>query len=93
VGNALFRGHRARVARENQRRKRLPCCICGQPIDYTLPASHPMSFTLEHRTAQHLAPELVWDRTNHGSAHRRCNAQKGTTDGSHLKPLPRSRDW
>lgn len=88
-----FHGHRSRVHRENLRRKQLPCWLCGQPIDYRLPSHHPMAFTLDHVHAQALNPESIWDRNNHRAAHRRCNSQKGTTDGSHLKPLPRSREW
>lgn len=53
------------------------CHICRQPIDETLPATHPMSWTLDH-----LDP-----RATHGTqtpniervrpAHRSCNTRRG----------------
>ena len=27
--------------------QQLPCAICGQPIDYSLPARHPRSFEVD----------------------------------------------
>lgn len=35
--------HRAAI-----RRERPPCGICQQPIDYTLPYLHPMSYVVDH---------------------------------------------
>lgn len=93
MAHQKFHGRPAERARHRVRRLGKPCCICGQPIDYTLPASHPMSFTLEHKVSQKMAPELAFDPANHDAAHRSCNSKKGTTNGEHLRPLPRSREW
>jgi 5-methylcytosine-specific restriction endonuclease McrA len=88
-----WHGEAARRARDRVRRRRLPCCLCGKPIDYSLPKSHPMSFTLEHKVSRLLAPELMFDSNNHDAAHRSCNSSKGTGSGEHLRPLPASREW
>jgi 5-methylcytosine-specific restriction endonuclease McrA len=93
MAHQKFHGRPAERARRRQRAKGLPCCICGQPIDYTLPPEHPMSFTLEHKTAQKYAPDLAFAASNHDSAHRSCNSKKGTTNGEHLRPLLASRSW
>jgi hypothetical protein len=50
------------------------CCLCGDPIDNTLPPRHPMSRTLEHlipivRGGRH-------DMDNIAFAHYSCNASK-----------------
>lgn len=47
---------RSRYARNGDRRRKLrarlralglPCALCGQPIDYSLPAGDPMSFEVD----------------------------------------------
>ncbi|MGH3097881.1 MAG: HNH endonuclease [Streptosporangiales bacterium] len=78
------------------RARRHPCWLCGQPIDYTLPATHPLSFTVDHEIPLTAAPWLAHDRSNLKAAHRRCNGRKG--DGSRRDRTPqrssrRSRRW
>ena len=48
-------GHNPRVSNGTRRRDLrrrvasmgLPCALCGAPIDYSLPAGHPLSFELD----------------------------------------------
>ena len=89
-------GHRAwRKIVDSVRRRGGPCCICGQPIDYTLPPSSAQGFTTAHyRSVQH-HPELALDPTNiKGPAHRSCNSGEGDAT---VHPLdsrgPTSTDW
>lgn len=76
------------------------CGICGKPVDKTLPASHPLSASIDHiiPIAKGGHPS---DLSNLQLAHRACNREKGT----HIIPqkkrseqdlnqiLPLSRDW
>lgn len=55
---------------------RLPCAICGAPIDYSLPARHPLSFEVDEIVPVSLGgSELEW--SNLQPAHRICNERKG----------------
>jgi 5-methylcytosine-specific restriction endonuclease McrA len=92
VAHQKFHGRPAQRARDVLRRKRLPCWLCGQAINYELPPSDPMSYTLDHVQPQRYGGDLL-DRNNHKPAHRSCNSKKGTGSGDHLKPPPRSREW
>jgi 5-methylcytosine-specific restriction endonuclease McrA len=75
------------------------CALCGKPIDYTLPANHPWSYSCDHIVAVNLGGTPTID--NAQAAHLRCNIAKG--DGtrrkrprmSESKPirLKTSRDW
>lgn len=51
----------------------LPCHLCGNPIDLTLPSTHPLSFTADHLDAiangGHLYGQIA-------PAHRRCNSRR-----------------
>lgn len=64
--------HRAVIARGEP-----PCHICGLPIDYTLPASDPMAYVVDHVIP--LARGGLDALQNMNAAHRRrlCNARKG----------------
>ncbi|MGI8682060.1 MAG: HNH endonuclease [Mycobacteriales bacterium] len=64
----------------NQRARRLPCWLCGQPIDYALPAGHTDAFSYDHAKAWKLHPELREDPDNGRSAHKRCNSSRGLRD-------------
>lgn len=81
------------VAEQKARHAQLrsACCLCQQPIDYTLPDDHPMRFSVEHIIARAVRPDLTWDPSNWGPAHMRCNKSKQT------KTLPpvgvTSRQW
>lgn len=69
-------GNAKRKLRERMRKEGAPCHLCGRPIDYTLPASDPWSFQLDH-----IVPiargGAVYDPENVAPAHRICNARKG----------------
>jgi 5-methylcytosine-specific restriction endonuclease McrA len=79
------------LARE-VRAKRRPCCRCGQPIDYDLPAEHPDSFTVEHKRPLSTHPELAEDPGNLDAAHRRCNSSRGNSPAAPGLGVT-SRDW
>lgn len=74
--NAGRKGRRWQRLAANQRMKRLPCCLCHQPIDYTLKWPDPGSFSVEHIKSWHAHPELREDPSNLGSAHLGCNSAK-----------------
>lgn len=65
-------GSRRRSLLKRMRAVGAPCWICGLPIDYSLPARHPLSFECD---------ELVpvsrggspYDPANCAAAHRCCN--------------------
>lgn len=84
--------------------KGLPCAICGQAIDYTLPAGDPMSFELDeivpvsrYQEGGYATPEqCAQDPANHQPAHRICNQKK--SNKMSISPVPAvpiitSRDW
>lgn len=62
-----------------------PCCVCGQAIDYSLPAGHPLAFELdEDRPVSRWrefgyasANACALDPANVHAAHRSCNEWKG----------------
>lgn len=59
----------------HMRRLRLPCAICGQPIDYSLKYPDPGSMVVDH-----ILPVVAGGTdalTNCQPAHRRCNSAKG----------------
>lgn len=66
----------ARVRRLGQA-KNLPCCLCGQPIDYGLRYPDPMSCSVEHVKPRSLNPESTWDPSLMQPAHLVCNQRKG----------------
>lgn len=89
-------GYRRQKLRERVRAEGNPCHICGQPIDYSLPARHPMSYELDEvvpvsKGGSHL------DYDNCKAAHRICNERKGArmkwTPKPSQKPSVTSRDW
>ena len=59
------------------RARRLPCWLCGQPIDYEAPFDDPNAFTADHVQPLSLHPDLAEDPTNLRAAHRRCNGSRG----------------
>ena len=93
---------RANGSRRDKLRRRvaalgLPCALCGKPIDYSLPAGHPMSYELDEIVPVSRGGSPL-DPRNVQPAHRSCNQRKG--DGrrapgrqSATRPLPHSREW
>lgn len=70
--------HRNTTTRDHHRRaiKRTkpPCGICGNPIDYTLPHTHPMSYVVDHiHPYSRGGPDTL---ENKQAAHRSCNLKK-----------------
>jgi 5-methylcytosine-specific restriction endonuclease McrA len=66
-----------RRLKAQQRAKRLPCWLCGMPIDYSLKYPDPGSFTVDHVRSWVNHPELREDPGNLVSAHASCNWAKG----------------
>jgi len=96
-------GHRRRVLRKRIKSLGLPCAICGKPIDYSLPAGHPMSYELDEIVPVALGGDPL-DESNVQPAHRICNERKGAKTHlnrsakrkaarSSASGLPFSRDW
>lgn len=55
----------------------LPCWLCGQPIDYTLPKEHPEAFNNDHAYPVSDRPDLAEDPANYRPSHRLCNEERG----------------
>ena len=65
-----------RKLRAALRRRRLPCYICGQPIDYLATKGEPLSFTADHVLPVASHPDRALDPTNLRAAHHRCNTRR-----------------
>ncbi len=78
--------HRGRSTRQFRklkaqlRARRLPCAICGQPIDYSLKWPDPGSFSADHRRPLSRNPHLAEDYGNLQPAHLSCNQSKGDAE-------------
>lgn len=68
---AAWRAARARLRGEGR-----PCALCGQPIDYSLPAGDPWSFEVDHIVPVRRGGSM-YDPANLQPAHRICNERKG----------------
>ena len=90
-------GSRRTKLRNRVRAMGLPCALCGQPIDYSLPAGDPMSYELDEIVPVSRGGS-PYDPGNVQPAHRLCNQRKGngTGSGKGAAPPPRlplSRKW
>ena len=89
-------GNERRKARSWLRDQGLPCHICGQPIDYDLPAGDPMSFEVDEIVPVSKGGS-PYDRSNLAPAHRICNQRRGNRDVTGAEevdpPIRTSRDW
>lgn len=78
----VWGGRRAAEALERVRslgrRRKTACVICGQPIDYSLPGTHPDGCTVQHIKSRKHFPQLTWSPSNWAPAHRACNGSAGT---------------
>ena len=72
--------------------RRLPCYLCGQKIDYSLPSHHSMAFTVDHIKPRKTHPHLENVESNCVPAHFRCNRNKGDKEASPGLGTT-SRDW
>ena len=76
--------HNPRNANGNARRKLrarlkamgMDCHLCGMPIDYSLPAGHPMSFEVDELVPVSRGGDPL-DFANVAAAHRICNQRRG----------------
>ena len=77
---------------DRDRKARAVCHICGERIDYSIPASSaPLSWEPDHIIPVAKAPELELDINNVAASHMRCNRSRGNgTNGDIGK---RSRVW
>jgi len=94
VMSGEYRGRstrRFRMLAANQRAKRLPCWLCGQPVVYDN-NDDPHSFTVDHEKPLSTHPELAEEPMNLRTAGSRCNSSRGNRP-----PQPSlgatSRDW
>ena len=81
--------------RAQVRARREPCWICGQPIDYDLPAGHPKSFEADHILPRSMHPESAMDPKNLRAAHKGCNSRRGNRNVQSVRnsTVRNSRDW
>lgn len=74
-----------------------PCHICGQAIDYSLPAGDPLSFEVDEIVPVSKGGDPL-DRSNVAAAHRICNQRRGNRDirqklSTASTPVITSRRW
>jgi 5-methylcytosine-specific restriction endonuclease McrA len=86
-------GHRWRVMVAIVKSEESVCWICGQQIHLSLPARHPMSYSIDHVIPLHIAPDLALDRGNLRAAHLRCNVIRGNRTRKNTIALRTSRKW
>ena len=77
-------GHARRKVRAWLKAQGRPCWLCGGPIDYSLPAGHPMSFEVDEIVPVSRGGSPI-DRANVQPAHRICNQMKGNRLGFTLE--------
>ena len=53
-----------------------PCALCGEPIDYGLPARHPECYECDE-IVPHSLGGSPYDIANQQPAHRECNRMRG----------------
>lgn len=76
------------------RRDKLPCSICGQPVNYeTTDYLSPDAPTVDHIKSWRDFPELRADIGNLAVAHRSCNTSKGVKASALPAHGNASRDW
>lgn len=78
----------------NARYNKLPCALCGQPINYT--TRNPNDWdapSVDHIKPWIYAPELRLDPANLQIAHQECNKIKGTGKQAMPSIGNQSRQW
>ena len=84
-------GSKRRKLRARVRAEGRECGICHRPIDYSLPAGHPMSYELDEIVPFALGGSPYY-YDNVQPAHRICNQQKGKKIGFKIeKGKPKKR--
>jgi hypothetical protein len=76
VGDSGRRGTRYLKLCAAVRKRRLPCSLCGQAIDYHAPPRTRWSFSLEHIESLVHGGALL-DPANATAAHYGCNSRRG----------------
>ena len=66
------------------------CWLCGEWIDYSLPAFHDRSYELDHVVPKSKGGEDV--RANVRASHRECNQDRGNSTAEPAQPRF-SRSW
>lgn len=82
IGHRAYRRERERL-KARGKRDHLACAWCGKPINYDLPAGHPMSFTADHPTAIANGGDLVGQKLK--PFHRRCNSAKSNSTETKIR--------
>lgn len=94
--NPRYAQYNMRVSVRNRvRALGMPCALCGQPIDYSLPSGHPMSYELDEIVPISMGGSPV-DIENVQPAHRICNQKKGNRIAplrAEQKPIVNSQAW
>lgn len=91
--NAGRRGKRWQRLKANLRMERRPCCLCGQPIDYSLAWPDPGSFSVEHLRPWSLDPAGREDPANLGASHLGCNSSRQTKEIGEVTLGDTSESW
>lgn len=55
----------------------LPCWLCHQRIDYTIPGGQPDGFSLDHYLPRDDRPDLTEVWSNFRPSHLSCNSSRG----------------
>lgn len=86
-------GHARRKVRAWLKAQGRPCWLCGGPIDYSLPAGHPMSFEVDEIVPASRGGSVT-DPSNVAPAHRICNERRGNKSVANMRAAagPRPRD-
>lgn len=77
MGKAKYNDRAYKARWHALRRKRLPCWLCGRPIDYNTDWRAPQSFTADHVEALANGGKLLGELR---PAHRACNSRRGKGD-------------
>jgi 5-methylcytosine-specific restriction endonuclease McrA len=89
TGTTAYLRARSRLLRRAMR-LRLPCHLCGKPIDYSLRTPDPGSFEADHVSPHSLGG--TDDLDNLRPSHRRCNRARSNRPDARPR-LPTTREW
>lgn len=81
------------LAKRLRRERPAVCHLCTDRIDLTLPATHRMSWTLDHISPLDEGKFDPWDESNLAPAHRSCNSRKGNSNLPQIGQAVFSRKW
>lgn len=91
-----YRNDRAYTRRRDALRKQArksdaPCHLCGKPIQWDVPYTHPLAFTADHLTPIALGGSMTGPLK---PAHRSCNSRRGIKPLNEAPLMPRTtREW